>query len=291
MIGVRTLGVVAATLCATAVRAQASCPIALDGDGAAVDDVRAALRPFGEGEPPCVALWVRCRRTGTQLEIDLHDELGRSSLHLFASAGGAAAFLISWSRRPLPVHGPDAPPGLDEPRLRPSPAATPAAIAPSDRDWHAETSVACAFSTGLHTPWGTATTLVMKDAGMWRYGGGGLVIVGSSGRSVSVGIEAAVGVQANLRPRLTLVGEVFVGDAILARSVGFAAESDYGAAGLRAGIRAGLAWQFTGAFGVGLEWGYDLVQSDLDPSATTGVASLWGRPIPSHVALALRWLP
>jgi len=287
MIGVRTLGMIIATLCALAARAQASCPITLEGDGAVVDHVRAELRSFGDGEPPCVALWVHCRQTGTQLEIDLHDELGRSSLHLFTSAGGAAAFLISWSRRPLPEHAPDAPPGLVEPRRPPSPAAIPA----QDRRWHAETSVAYGFATGMHTPWVTTTTLVMNDAGLWRYGAGGLIIAGSGGKTISVGVEAALGAQTALRPGLSMIGELFAADAVVARSAGVDGELDYGAGGLRTGIRGVLAWQFSDAFGVGLEWGYDVVQSEVDPATTTGVTRFRGLALPTHVALALRWLP
>jgi hypothetical protein len=284
MIGLRTLGVVMATLCAMAAHAQAGCPIALDGDAAVVDHVRAELGRFGDGEPPCVALWVQCRQNGIELEIDLHDELGRSSLHLFTSAGGAAAFLVSWSRRPLLEHGPDAPPGLVEPASPPGPAAVPAS---PDRLWHPEFGVAYVAASGAHTPWGTATATVMKDAGMWRYGGGGRLL-GWWGATITIGVEAVLGVQTAMLPRVTAAVELSAGDGVIIRPV-FGSEPAYGNGGLRAGIRARLTWQFIDAFGLELQWGYDAVQS---PAGTEPAVTMFrGLAIPAHVALGLRWLP
>jgi hypothetical protein len=280
MIGPRTLGMVMATLCALAVRAQADCPITLDGDAEVIDRVRAELGRFADGSAPCVALWVQCRQNGTELEIDLHDELGRSSLHLFMSASGAAAFLISWSRRPLPEHGPDAPPGLVEPRLPPSPAAMPS----QDLGWHPEFSLAYVGASGSHTPWGTITAAAMKDARIWRYGGGGRVITGDIGAVLTIGVEAALGVQTALMPRVTAAAELFAGDGVVVRNNSVGGETNYGDAGLRGGIRARIVWRFTDSLGFELHWGYDVVQSP--PYAQNPGWQTLG-----NVGLGLRWLP
>lgn len=300
MSGLRALGFTMATLCALAGRARA-CPITLDGDAEVIDRVRAELGDF-DHDGACVAVWARCRSTGGQLEIDLHDELGRSSLHLFMSADGAAAFLISWSQRPLPDPEPDrapgGPPGLVEPGPPPGSAPVPA---PLDRLWHPEVGVAYIAASGAHGPWGATTAAMRKNAGIWRYGGGGRLIVGTSGLTLVAGVEAAAGVQFELLPRVTMLGELFAGDAVVVRNADSGGELDYGAGGPRGGIRAAIGWQFSAPFGLELEWGYDALQSS--PSSTTPAGSqdqtqaesdvtrLWGLAVPSHISLGLRWQP
>jgi hypothetical protein len=271
-------------------RAQA-CPITLEGDAEVIDRVRAELGDFQDGGA-CVAVWARCRGTGDQIEVDLHDELGRSALHLFRSADGAAAFLISWSRRPLPDRAPG-PPGLVEPGPSPAPA-PPAQLDPL---WRPEIGLAYVAASGAHSPWITATAAVTKHAGLWRYGGAGHIFTGVNGPTVTAEVEAALGVQTALLPRITVVSELFVGDAVVARGASFGGDMDYGAGGLRAGIRAGIDWQFSAPFGVELQWGYDVVQwssSSATPAGSDGtsdVMRVWGLAAPNHVALGLRWLP
>lgn len=277
MTGLRALGFAVAALCAPVARAHASCSITLDGDAEVVDRVRAELGEFADGGA-CVAVWARCRQTGDQVEVDLHDELGRSSLHLFMSADGAAAFLVSWSRRPLPDRAPGAPPRLVEPRS----SATPAP-APQDGRWRPEISVAYVAANGDHPTWETATAEIRKVAGFWRYGGGARVIAGSDGGTITVEVEAALGVQIALSPRVTAIGELFAGDGVVALSPRAGSEATYGDGGTRVGVRAGIVWQFSDPFGLELQWGYDVTNSWYPaPSA-------WARP--SHIGLGVRWLP
>jgi hypothetical protein len=282
---VAPLAVAAVVLCGLAGHAEASCPIALDGDAAAVDGVRAELHRFGDGEPPCVALWVQCRQNGNQLEVDLRDELGRSSLHLFASAAGAAAFLVSWSRRPLPARGPaatdaSAPPGLVAPRSPPGEVATPDA---QDGAWHPEISLDYVAGTGLRRQWGTLTVAVMKSSGIWRYGGDVRGLTSTLVSNAIVEPELAFGVHHALTPQVAASGEVVAGDLVVVRGDEIDAPdsvADHGIGGVRAGLRAGVLWQVLAPLGVEVRWGYDIVRS---PHG--GLADV------SHVALGLRWLP
>jgi hypothetical protein len=279
------LAVATAVVCGLAGHAEASCPIALDGDAAAVDGVRAELRRFGDGEPPCVALWVQCRQTGNQLEVDLRDELGRSSLHLFASAAGAAAFLVSWSRRPLPELGPSttdasAPPGLVAPR---SPPGEVAATDSQDAAWHPEISLDYVAGSGTRQQWGTLAVALMKSSGIWRYGGDVRGLTSTLVSNAIIEPEIAFGVHTALTPRVAASGEVVAGDLVVVRGDLFDAPdtvADHGTAGVRAGLRAGVLWQALAALGVEVRWGYDVVRS---PHG--GLADV------SHVALGLRWLP
>lgn len=280
------LAIAAAVLCARAGHAEASCPIVLDGDLAAVDGIRAQLRRFGDGEPPCVALWVQCHQNGNQLEVDLRDELGRSSLHLFASAAGAAAFLVSWSRRPLPELAPSAPdasapPGLAVPRSPPGKVAPPDA---PDAAWHPEISLDYVAGSGTRRQWGTLTVAVMKNAGIWRYGGDVRVLTGSLVSNAILEPELAFGVHSPLMPRVTASGEVVAGDAVVMRGELPIDAPDYvpdhGLGGIRAGLRASVFWQVRPPLGLEVRWGYDVLRAP--HGGWAGV---------SHVALGLRWLP
>jgi hypothetical protein len=283
MTGLPVRAVTAAALCAMTRHAEASCPIALDGDPAVVDRIRAELDSFGDSAPPCVALWVQCRQNGAELEIDLHDELGRSSLHLFASADGAAAFLVSWSRRPLvDLAAPTppeqaAPPGLVAPRPVPAAAAAPVA---RDERWHPEISLDYLAATGFSNQFGVATALVMKRSQIWRYGVGVSGFTGTIFGTITLEAEAVFGFQTELGSRVTAISELVVGDAVIARGSANSFGVDYGTDGGRAGVRGGVLWQVFDPIGLEAAWGYDVL-------ASPGGAYIRM----SHVALGLRWLP
>jgi len=281
MSGLPVLAVAAAALCAMTRRADAGCPIALDGDAEVVDRVRAELGSFGDGGPPCVAVWVQCRRNGMELEIDLRDELGRSSLHLFASADGAAAFLVSWSRRPLVDLDAPTPPGrVVAPGLVAPPPTPVAAPLAHDESWHPEISLDYLAATGVSNQFGVATALVMKRSQIWRYGAGVSAFSGTVLGYLTLEAEALFGVQTDLGSRVTASAELIVGDAVIARGGENAFGVDYGTDGARAGVRGGVLWQVFDPIGVELAWGYDVL-----------AAPIGGLVRMSHIALGLRWLP
>lgn len=122
----------AAVLCGAASAARAACAVQLDGDPEVIAPVRRAIEGFGDDDATCVDVRALCSRDAADIVIDLRDELGRSVQRRFTTPEGAAAFLISWSRRPLPQTGTGlepvappmaAPPGAARPDLLPRGAA------------------------------------------------------------------------------------------------------------------------------------------------------------------------
>lgn len=91
---------VIALLAARAVPARA-CPIELAGDPVATAAIGRELARFGGDAGPCLALVVQCRLADGALTLELRDELDGRATRTFESPAGAAAFLVSWSRRPL----------------------------------------------------------------------------------------------------------------------------------------------------------------------------------------------
>jgi hypothetical protein len=85
----------------TAGAAPDQCPISIDGDAVAAR-VRDELLGFaGPGGEHCMPLTVACTQEQEQVVVDFTDEFGRHVERRFDSPAGAAAFLISWSRRPV----------------------------------------------------------------------------------------------------------------------------------------------------------------------------------------------
>jgi hypothetical protein len=298
MAGVRPLGLsLAMALCAR--DARAGCAIALEGDAAVVERVRSELRGFDDDAAACVALWVQCRQNGDQLEIDVHDELGRSALHLFASADGAAAFLVSWSRRPVDAG----------PRGRPStaagpggvPSATPDAIAryapgdaaprsepaPAGRDgWHAEFGLDYLATSALHIHWGAATAALMMHTGIWRYGAGVVGMTGGRLGNFAAGAEARFGVEFPLSQRVSATAGVVGGEMIVGGDdAGRGVPADYSSGTLRSGLRAGVLWQITAPVALAVRWGSDLVWLAAQPPTGTMLVNV------SHLAVGMRWVP
>jgi len=105
---------IAVVLCSAPSAARASCAIDLEGDPDVIARIHAPLLAFGDDSVTCVDVRVLCSRDVDDIVLDLRDQLGRSVQRRFLTPDGAAAFLISWSRRPLPHAGtglePSAPP-------------------------------------------------------------------------------------------------------------------------------------------------------------------------------------
>ncbi len=104
-------GLVAAATPRSAHAAPRKCAIAVDGDSTA-SQVRQELLAFaGPGNEPCIPLQVTCALQEQQVVVTFTDDLGRYVERRFDSPAGAAAFLISWSRRPIAEEHrrPDAP--------------------------------------------------------------------------------------------------------------------------------------------------------------------------------------
>ena len=289
LLGLRALGgALALALCAGPV--HASCPIAFEGDAAVIARVRAELGSFADDGSACVALWVQCQQNGDQVQIDLHDELGRSALHLFATAAGAAAFLVSWSRRPVEArsdardaHAAIARQAPGDTAPRPSPGPPSATGEPGD-GWRAEFGLDYLATSGLHVSWGALAAAMTNHTGIWRYGAGITGLTGAYLGNFAAEASAALGVAVPLLPRVVATGGVVTGETIVASQAGD--ELDYGAGGLRAGVRAEVLWQVTAPVALAVTWGFDLVWLSVPPpSGARDFGHL------SHLGLGMRWVP
>jgi len=120
----------AVVLCGAASVARASCALQLDGDPEVVGAVRDAVDAFREDGVACVDVRALCSRDDAAIVVDLRDQLGRSVQRRFTTPDGAAAFLISWSRRPLPQSGTGLEPSGPPRRAATPPGATPPGATP-----------------------------------------------------------------------------------------------------------------------------------------------------------------
>jgi len=257
----RVVCIAVAVLCFAAVRADASCPITLEGNAVTVDPIRAELGAFTEDGSPCVALWVACRKTGDQLEIELHDELGRSSERMFASPGGAAAFIVSWARRPLL-------PNLAAIQQAAPAIASSSRTASSNRSWHPELGLAYLNASGHSSGWAVATVSVLKRASIWRYGGTLRGMLGGNEGLyhqfyVNTEAEATFGVAHEPFNRVTVHGEVIAGGSLITFT-NEANPADYGARGPRIGARTTLGWQLRRSLLLEISIGYDFAWQSVE---------------------------
>jgi len=279
--GIRTLCIaVVIAICALAGRAGASCAISLEGDAALIEQLRAELAIFGEDDAPCLTLWIQVQQTSDHVEIDLHDDLGRSTMRLFSSPGGAAAFIISWSRRPLiavatadppPPARPAAPPGLV--------AAPPGLVAPSrDSAFAIELSVGYRSAAGSHPHWAVSDVSVLWQSSIWRYGGTLHVITGPAGGHVATEAAIRFGSGGTLASGIVLRGELVAANTLVGRFGDHAGNVDYAATGARIGPHAAALWPIARRFSVELGGGYDFVR--------LADATSWGF---RYIDVGMRW--
>jgi hypothetical protein len=269
----------AVVLCGAAPPADAGCAVVLDGDPAVVERVRAELVAFTDDGTPCVALSARCRRSGDEFEVQLQDALGRSSERVFATAGGAAAFIVSWSLRP-PT----------------SITASPSSVPPSstqatshERSWHPEIALAYLGATGLVNNWGTLAASIVRRVEHMRVGGGILALTGKYPSYVTAEAQLMFGVIADLPSRTSIRGELLVSKTLLTFASRPPDVGHYGTIGIRTGFRSVFGWRIDGPLGVELGAGYDWLRNvstdDTSPLGHGPAIGFW------HVELGLRWVP
>lgn len=92
---------VAVLLCARRAWAAPRCPIELRGEPEVTAPIVAELATFADDGSPCVALAITCSARDGALVIALRDAFGGEAQRAFETPAGAAAFLVSWSRRPI----------------------------------------------------------------------------------------------------------------------------------------------------------------------------------------------
>lgn len=290
-----------AGLCCAPSHAQASCPITLDGDPEVVEWVRTELAAFAVADDSgCLALRVLCRYRDGGLELELHDELGRSEQRRFASPEGAASFVVSWWRRPLAS------------RLTVVAAASPPAPAPSvtrvveierappeqaHRRWPEIRLSYVAVRESSAPRWGAFTVALGNREIGFRYGAavralvGGPLVTDMDERDyfavVAGEAEGVVGVGYGRLESLAFRAELAAGGSVIAGAsdrVGL----EYRGFGVRGGARAVLMWNAGASFGldagVAIDALYLLDEREL--KASDG-SMLW---VP-HLDLGIRWTP
>jgi hypothetical protein len=114
-------------LAALAEPARAGCPIRIDGDPATAAALQGELAQFPDDGAPCIAVEVACAAEAGGVTLELRDELGGAAVRSFESPAGAAAFLVSWSRRPMVAAAPGTMPARPEAPLARAVAPTPGA--------------------------------------------------------------------------------------------------------------------------------------------------------------------
>jgi len=272
-------------------RAQAACPVRIDGDPDVAAQITAELAQFPDDSSPCVALHVTCTASAGGLTIDLSDELGGAAIRTFESAGGAAAFMISWSRRPMSASGLGV-------TAAPSAvlAATPAAPVGlpwtrwTSQPWHGELAASAVLSSGDSGIWQLMTASLLRQIAWFRFGAA-LRMITSVSQGWTSHVEVTVGATQHLSPelgvRLELVGS---------RSLFQLRDDSYqgifwNVMAVRAGARATLAWSIWPALAIELSGGYEGVRA-VKGDYGTDEERLFGSGILrgfGHVNLGLRW--
>jgi hypothetical protein len=304
-----TFSIAAVVLCCTVEVARARCEMALEGDARTVAQLRTQLDAFEDDSTPCVALRAVCSRHGTEVVLDLSDELGRSAQRRFSTADGAAAFLISWSRRPSSLQG-TAIAAL--PAERHEIAALPAdvsdhvrhgaAAAEAEDRWRGELHLAYILAyDSEHAQSMAITGAAVRRSGILRYGGN-LRVIGTPAEPpyinggahgdpllwLAVDAEATFGTEWK-HGRFLLRDEVGAGGAYLSLLDG-GGSPGYQTMGPHAGFRATAATRITPMLWLAAGAGWDvLFQVAFDPRISPFGNAL---VIPLlHFEVGLQWAP
>lgn len=287
---------VLALLALGARRAEATprCPIELRGDPEVAAQIVAELDAFPDDGSPCVALAIACSARDGALVLALQDAIGGEAQRTFASAAGAAAFLISWSRRPVIVDNTDSAPATAVVATSAAPSAAPAA------GWRVELGLGMAI-TG-HNETSALQVVVARDATDHKLGLGARALTGwvrdeinFNGvdglyyeRPIDVGgqLFATYGYQRSPAPHVRFHLDFEAGGSILVQDTPENSLQLNGI-GLYGGARVGLgvhAYAMELYAGAGVDALYQLpVKIERSPF---GLGTVYGYP---HFDVALRW--
>lgn len=277
---------------ALAATRAAACPIDLVGEPAITAAVAGELASFGDDSGPCLALRVECAAADGGLTVDLRDELDGRARRTFESPAGAAAFLVSWSRRPLV----GAPPQVASP-IAVAATRAPARLEASSAGWSPTFALA-----GTGTPdalGGSLTASAAYRAGAWAAQLGGR-LASSYTRYVydqlGGGLLMFLGIQAEASLRRTLAvqdaGSVAVelatgGTAIV--RITQSGEPALDSLGPHSAARFILAWRLQRALAIELAFAVDAMwQTQGRERSPIGHDDIIAFP---HIDLGLRWEP
>lgn len=269
----------AGVLCG-ATAARASCPVTLDGDPALVEQLRSEVAAFSDDGTPCVALSARCWRSGDQLEVAVSDAAGRSAQRAFASTGGAAAFIVSWSLHP--------PTDLAATQ-RQGPSVVTIGAGSSGRSWHPEVAFSYLDTSSTNHGWVTLAASLEKRIDHLRVGGGLRGLTGNDTNVANIDAEVRVGTIWDLPARWSIRGELTGARTLVGRQSDVFTDQTYGTAALRGGVRALLGWELDGPLGIELGAGYDWLRAtSADDTNSFGHGNALGF---FRLELGVRWVP
>lgn len=290
------LACTAAIASAGARPARADCGVTLEGDPEVLAAIRIELAGFPD-QPgdECVAVEVTCRAVDGRVALALRDELGRSQLRVFASPAGAAAFVISWSRRPRVPLGPLGPLEAGHERALPEAKVVGDLRPETDRGgWRPEVEFGLVLVPRQYMDMKRFIVLqpsLIRRRGPWRYG---VSLRALSNRESSdywyLAVEAlgTVGVERSWRHAIYARGELTAGPAVLGATVS-GPPLEYVGAGVVAGGRAVLGARF-GPFAFELGAGFHAIE----PVGPVGSADPFGENTSfthTHLDAGIRWVP
>lgn len=298
------LWIAAVLACGAAEVADASCALALEGDEPTVVRIRAALDAFGafdDDDTACVALRAVCGRDDGEITLELHDALGRVAQRRFSRAEGAAAFLMSWSRRPRLIDGAAIPRGAAPAGVATATAAAaPHGPAPGD-GLHGELHLAYIVALDSDRQWLTAMGALVQRRGIWRYGADLRVIGAPVVRFAGTGVpfspwiwlgfdaEATFGAVWTPRDDLMVRGEVGGGAAYVTMLTS-SGDPNFQTQGLRGGLRGAVSRHLASALWLEVGAGWDVLRQ----YGSRPVLSPFG-PDPIyhqlHFEIGLQWSP
>jgi hypothetical protein len=282
-----------AVLLASAPRTEAGCPIALEGEAPVVEQLRRELSSFEDDGTACVAVWVTCHQDGDHIAIDLRDDLRRSTQRSFTSAAGAAAFIVSWTQRPLQARAvvirPPARGVLAGTADAPTARVTPPSKSPNrwpSQPWHGELSGAYVRASGTVEDYGLLAASLLRRIAWFRLGVSIRLISDDQGLENDEA-ELTFGASEQLSEHLALRIELAGGRTMWRAST--SPTSSWGQNALRGSARVMFTWEATPSLGLEIGGGIDTLRAMLDDAGllhNLGSGSFRGF---AHVDLGMRW--
>ena len=280
---------IALSWCAASV-ARADCPIELRGLRDLVRSIAPAVAAFGDDRGSCVSVRALCTRQADVIVLDLEDTLGGRARRWFTSPEGAAAFLISWSRRPLPQDGT----GLEL-------LATPGAARASDGRVRGELRIAFTGEPFVHSWWGAVEGAAVRERGLVRYGAAmrlmsSSVTVRHFDAAEHTEVLLGFDVEGTAGPvvrgdRWMVRGEIAAGLGIIT-ATSQEGSLTFQAAGPRGGLRASFAYELVPTLWLDVSGGWDLLYEAFSGHDSPDHV-LEGGPTfdQAHAEIGLLWAP
>jgi hypothetical protein len=184
---------------------------------------------------------------------------------------------------------------IEPPGPHPAPVAAIAApgAASQDQPWHLEFNAGALVASGIYPYWGTTAAALVRQTSMFRFGGALRMMTGGYLGHVVGEVTGSFGVVDAPSDRLTAIAELTAGSTI--RGDTTESGADFGADGLRAGVRAMIDRRLAGPLRLQVGGGIDVLRRLVIPSAVAEPSTPSGSYIDyalcPHIEAGLRWAP